>query len=476
MSNILLINPHTPKFVKRRDKYIPHGLLYLASTLQRDGHQVQIIDANNDLLNLQQEKRESCIEYYYSQKFISKLNAFKPDLVGIGGLFSGCFKASIFISRIIKKHYPDIPIVLGGIHPTMFPKEILKDYLYIDYIILGEGEVSFSKLIKSHFNDKKIIKDIGGIAFRENGKVTINPRTKFNDNLDDLPFPAYDLLNLKEYYMDTAHWHNPKNLPINIPLPIISSRSCPYHCTFCSVFLMQGRGYRPRSPKNVVDEIEYLYKEYNHRYFSFMDDNFTLSKKRTLDICNEIINRRLNIQFDTPNGISIKTLDKEVIDVLIQAGLIRTCIAIESGSEFIRNQVIQKGLPTQTIYDFFEMVEDYKDLHIKVFFIIGYPQETKETLKETYEMIKRIPIEQVGIFFLALYPGTTIFKYCQDNNLISYSPNNLHNIDTLYYYENDAPLIKPYQLKIEDLIEFRKKAYDFINQRRAKLCLNPIEY
>lgn len=477
MPNILLINPHTPEFVRHRDKSIPISLLYLASTLQRYKHKVGLVDVNNDFISSEHKGQKMNTTKYFSTEFIDKINSFKPDLVGIGILFSGRFKSALYISQIIKKHYPYIPIVLGGIHPSIFPKEILKEHSYINYIIIGEGEDSFPKLIEAHFNDGRLIKNVDGIVYRENGEVIINPKTKFIENLDDLPFPAYDILNLKGYYFDTIRWYNPKNLPINIPLPIISSRACPNRCTFCSMYMVHGRKFRPRSPKNVVDEIEYLYTKYNHRYFSFMDDNFTLSKKRTLDICSEIINRRINIQFDTPNGVFIKTLDREVMDALVKAGLIRLCVAPESGSDFIRNKIIRKPLSTKEIYDFFNIAKDYKDLYIKAFFVIGFPEETKKTLNETYEMIKRISVHQISIFNVIPFPGTPLFEQCKNENLIKLPLDNLHNLDTFANYnESDVPLIKPYKLEVEDLIDFRKKAYDFINQRRAKLCLNPIEY
>lgn len=477
MPNILLINPHTPEFVRHRDKDIPIGLLYLASILQKHKHKVELIDVNNDFLSLEHKNQKVDSAKYFSTEFINRVNSFKPDLIGIGCLFSGRFKNALLISRIIKKHYPNVPIVLGGIHPTTFPRQILNDYSYIDYIIIGEGEYSLIKLIKAHFNDKDLLKTVDGIAFRENKRIFINEKKSFIENPDDLPFPAYNILNLKDYYFNTTRWHNPKNLPVNITLPIISSRACPYRCTFCSMHMVHGRKFRPRSPKNVVDEIEHLYNRYNHRYFSFMDDNLTLDKKRTLDICNEIVDRGLNIQFDTPNGVRINTLDKEVMDALIRAGLIRLCVAPESGSDFIRNKIIHKGLSTKEIYDFFDIVKDYKDLYIKAFFVIGFPEETKETLNETYEMIKRISVRQISIFNVIPFPGTALFEQCKNENLIDLPLDNLHNLDTFANYnESDVPFVKPYKLEIDDLINFRKKAYDFINQRRTKLCLNPIEY
>ena len=307
---VLLINPPTPKFVKGENRSIPLSLLYLSSTLQKNNYKVKVMDINNDFLNLERNENLDT-DYYFSIKFINELDSFKPDFIGITTLFSGRFKPAISISQRIKKHLPDVPIAMGGIHPTIFPEEILKDYSCVDYICLGEGEKSLLGLINAHFSDKTLLKNMDGVAYKEKGNVLVNKKNSFIENLDDLPFPDFDLINLKDYYFDTTEWNNPKNLPINIPLPIMSSRSCPNQCTFCSMFLINGKKWRPRSAKNVVDEIESSYKKYNHRYFTFVDDNLSLSKKRVLDFTEEIINRGIDIQFDAQ--LSIKTLDKEVI-------------------------------------------------------------------------------------------------------------------------------------------------------------------
>jgi radical SAM superfamily enzyme YgiQ (UPF0313 family) len=469
MPNILLINPHTPEFVRHRDKSIPLGLLYLASTLKSHNYNVGLIDVNNDLLIPEHKGEGVDIDKYFLTEFVSRLNSFKPDLIGIGCLFSGRFKNAIAISRIIKKYYPEIPIVLGGLHPTIFPREILEDYPHIEYIILGEGEASSLRLIESHFNNKEALEQIDGIAFRKGGNITVNEKKSFIDDLDKLAFPAYEILNLKDYYFDTKRWYNPKRLAIDIPLPILSSRACPYRCVFCSMHMTHGTKFRPRSARNVVDEIEYLYKKYNHRYFSFVDDNLTFNKARTLDICNEIIYRGLDIQFDTPNGLSIKHLDKEAMDGLVKAGLIRVCVAPESGSDFIRNKVIRKGLSRNEIYSFFDIIKDYKELYVKAFFVIGFPEETSQTLNDTYEMIKQIPVQQISIFNAVPFPGTPLFEQCKREGLIDIPLDNLHNLDTFANYnESDTPFIKPYKLKLQSLMEFRQKAYDYISHRNPR--------
>ncbi len=459
---ILLINPPTPQFVKNKDKNIALSLLYLASSLQKHNHEVKIVDINNDLINF-----EGDAGIYY-KKFIKELELFNPDMVGITCLFSGRFKSTISIACKIKELLPNTPITLGGIHPTLFPKEILQCYPIIDYVCIGEGEDSFPKMINAHFNNKDLLKEITGVAYREGKEIKINPKTDFIKDLDKLPFPAYDLINLKDYYFDTSKWYNPKGLPINIPVPIITSRSCPNQCTFCSMFLVHGKAWRPRSAKNVVDEIEYIYRTYEHKYFSFMDDNMSISKSRTLEIVNEIVKRGLNIQFDTPNGLSLKTLDVKVISGLVKAGLVKLCVAPEHGSEFIRNNVMGKHMTDKQIYDFFEIIKDYPEVFVKAFFMIGFPQETKKTLEDTYEMIKRIApaIDQVSVFFLVPFPGTKIFEDCVKENLLNIPMQEMVNLETFSNFnESDEPFIKPYDLEKKDLMDFREKAYSLIKPK-----------
>lgn len=468
---ILLINPPTPEFVKNKDRSLPLSLLYLGAVLKKNNHKVKLLDINNDFLNLK-DGGELNRENYFSKKFIDELKNFNPDLIGISCLFSGRFKPAIELSEIIKKHSPEISIVIGGIHPTMFPKEVLKRHSSIDYVCIGEGEKSIIELIEAHFNDKKKLSEIDGLAYRENGEIFVNLKSSFIENLDEIPFPDYELINLEDYYFDTSKWYNPKNLPINVPLPILTSRSCPNQCTFCSMFLVHGKSWRARSAKNVVDEIEYLYNQYKHRYFSIMDDNFSLSKKRIIDITDEIVRRGLDIQFDTPNGLSIKTLDKEVMDGLVNAGLIRLCVAPESGSEYIRNQIMKKNISTESIYKFFELVKNYKELFVKAFFVIGYPNETKETLQETYEMIKKISesIDQIGIFNLIPFPGTEVYKYCIDNGLLKDLKEELCDDDTFSNYnDSDIPIIRPHDLEIDELIKFREEVYKLVHKREKIL-------
>ena len=436
----LLVNSPTPKFIVNKDYYMPSSLLYLAAVLKQVGEDVEILDMN-------------VVKGLYEEILVERIHTFQPSLVGIGCLFCGQFPMVLSLSEKVKECSKECKVVIGGIHPTTYPTEILTNCPSIDFVVLGEGETAIIQLTKGYDLNK-----IDGLAYRNNGRVEVNQKTSFIHNLDAIPLPAYDLVNPEDYYQDTSHWHNPKGLPIGMSIPIISSRSCPNRCNFCSMFTVMGPAWRYRSPENVVNEIEYLYNNYNHRHFSFMDDNITLNKHRIMEICNLITERSLNIQFELPNGLSIKTLDREVLDALITAGLTRAALGIESGSDYIRNVVIGKRLPREKILEVVRLTKEYKQFYVKAFFIIGMPEDTKETLTETYDMIEEIDVDMPQVFNLLPFPGTKVFEQAmRDNLLINVSTPDLWKSDMFYGSGNKQFFIKPYEMELEDLYEFRDK-------------------
>ncbi|UCG54863.1 MAG: radical SAM protein [Dehalococcoidia bacterium] len=458
----LLINPPTPQFIVNKEYYIPSSLLYLAAALQKAGKNVKILD-----LNTYEAEYSDTSRAFFEKIMISYIHDYQPSLIGIGCLFCGQFPAVLSFSKKIKEESKEIKIAIGGIHPTTYPTEILANCPSIDFVALGEGEITMVELVDSLESGREDFNKIDGIAYRSNGEIIVNQKISFIENLDELPFPAYDLINLEDYYHDTSHWHNPKNLPINASIPIISSRSCPNRCNFCSMFMVMGPRWRYRSPENVVDEIEYLYNKYNHQHFSFMDDNITLNKARTLEMCNQIVKRRLNIQFEIPNGLSIRTLDKDVLDALISAGLVRVALGIESGSDYIRNEIIGKRLSREKIFEVVRLTKEYKQLYVKAFFIIGMPEDTRETLMDTYNMIKEIDIDMPQVFNLLPFPGTKVFEQALKDNLLI-DIDNLWKKDVFYGSGNKQFFVKPYELEVEDLQEFRDKFDNLIATLMAR--------
>jgi len=464
-ARVLLINPPTSRdqFIGS-DNYFPLGLLSLATVLKNNNIDAKIIDVNNYYFN--KEFNKSMLDDYIENVIYSFIRNYNPDIIGIGCIFSGAFSNLKLIACEVKKNSPHLPVVIGGIHPTIFAKDILKKYLYIDYVIIGEGEYSFLALVKSLLIQSDDYKNIDGIAYRLNGDVVVNPKTSFIENLDELPFVDYDILD-EEYSMGTSGWYSPKNIQVGQPYPIITSRSCPNRCTFCNMWLVHGPRFRPRSPEHVLDEMQHLYEKRNARYFQFMDDNLTYDKQRILEICRGIKERGMNIQFDTPNGVAISRLDEEVIDAMIDAGMVRISIAIESGSEYIRNKVMRKGLTTEKIYEVVKACAEYPNLFINAFFIIGMPQETSETLQDTHDIISSLPFDKYALSFATPYPGTELFTYCINHNLLPHKIEEYVDIGNLQG-RSDFPHFEPHEVTIEELVTFQKKCQNYLMEKRKK--------
>ena len=487
-TRVMLIN--SPTMGDQRigsDNYFPMGLMYMGTMLnEKKVAEVKIIDVNNyfypygkaDFGWMQREMDrpknfpfvdEVVLETYFKDVLHPYIKNFKPDLIGFGAIFSGAFKGLRILAKEIKDIYPDLPIIIGGITSTMFAREILNKYNFIDFATIGESENTLLEFVECLENNHQY-DDIDGIVFRKNGKIIYNQKTKYIQDLDSLPFPNYYLLHdLDGYKLDTSGWYDPKGLGIGQPHSILSSRSCPRQCTFCNMFLVHGRGIRYRTPVNVVDEIEYLYNEFGVRYFQFMDDNLTYDKNRMLEICDLILKRNLNIQFDTPNGVAAFVLDPHVVDAMVDAGLVQVCVAIETGSEKIRNEVMKKGLKNEKIYEIVESIAKHNHVMIKGFFIIGMPEETHETLEETFTMIKELPLDKIGVFFATAYPGTELFEFCRKNNLLEYSVRDMVDIVDLQH-EADRPHFKPFELEKEDLVKAQKLFRDFHDNRRKELA------
>jgi magnesium-protoporphyrin IX monomethyl ester (oxidative) cyclase len=470
INRVLLFNPPTDRsqFIGT-DNYFPLGLISLATVLRSNGDVVEVIDTNNAFFNKHLDN--DILENHLHEVLLPYIKKFKPDLIGIGGTFSGAFKYTKFIGQIIKNKYPEIPIIVGGNHASTFKGLVIKRFQYIDYVLIGEGECTFPEFLECIIHNNGVgIEKIDGLCYRKGGhrnnkydpsagniytpedQIIVQEKLRYIDNLHELPHANYDVVDVDSYYMDTSNWHNPHNIPIGQPYPIISSRSCPMRCTFCNMWHVHGPKIRDRTAMDVVDEIENLYNKYGARYFQFMDDNFTWDEHRVISIMNEIVKRGLKIQFDTPNGIAINRLDPKVIKAMVDGGLTYISIAIESGSEEIR-QIMKKGLGQEEIYAMTHELAKYEHVFIKGFFIIGMPEETHETLEATRKVIKELPLDKFSLNYATPFPGTALFNQCKASNLLNYDVEDYVEIDG-HQLRSDRPHFAPYNLSEKDLMDF----------------------
>jgi radical SAM superfamily enzyme YgiQ (UPF0313 family) len=346
--------------------------------------------------------------------------------------------------------------------------------MVIDAVVIGEGDISFRGLLDYFFNNPGFINrnpNLEGVAIRINNEILCFEKKYFIENLDELPMPGYEYFELEKYKYDTSNWFNPRKIKINsIQAPLLTSRSCPNHCNFCAMRFVMGNNFRARSPQNVFNEIKYLHDIYGINYFQIMDDNFTFSKKRTMDICEMIINSGLNINFDLSGGVMIRTVDEEVIDALVKAGCTRACLAIESGSEFIRNKIMRKNVSEEKIL---EVIKGFKkrEVWLRAFFMIGLPEETEQTLNDTINLINRLDVNNITLNKVMPFPGTDLYEQCIKDNLFidSFDTNNLWKGDVLTHDSGPSYfVIKPYNLSLDKLYEYENIIMVSVNKKNAK--------
>jgi len=455
---VLLVAPYMESSDRKRNDFLPSGaLLCLAAALREVGHTPILLDLNNRVVHTQENPRDYCID-----KILNVVATEKLDLVGISFLFSGFMDAARKYAQAIKTHSPHIKIMTGGIHATTYPKEILTYCPEFDYIALGEGEVQLVKIteyLENNQTDDSKLAEIKSFAFRDSqGVVRVNEAREWVDYAS-LPMQAWDMVNFADFEMDLSNYSNFKGHELKNVVPVISERGCPYKCTFCDMYIVQGRKLRRRNPKKFVDELSYLVNECGQRFFTFMDDNLTVDNKHILAICQEIIKRKLDIQFTTAGGLGMNSLRTGVIDAMVEAGMTSALLAPEHGSDYIRNDIIKKGLDRKTI---FKVVEDLKKHRVSLAgnWIMGFPEDTNETLQETLDMIDELQLDRNWVGTLIPFPGTPVFEQCVRNDLFLEGVDTDNLWQTPFRAHQNGCVIKPYAMSIEDLQMWREKFID----------------
>jgi len=364
----------------------PLGLAYIASVL-RQSHEVKIIDPN--ILN------------YTIGDVEEELRSFNPDVVGITSVTPSIYEA-YKVAETAKKVREDCIVVLGGPHATFMPRETMEECKYIDIIVRGEGEETTKELIEN-IEKGAPLNGVKGITFRKkNGIIDTEPRP-FIKNIDDIPFPSRDLLPMHLYKFNGVKYTT-----------MLTSRGCPFKCSFCSSSRLFGGYWRGRSPENVLEEMKTVYEEYGIRNIEFMDDTFTLNQERAEKICDEIIKQGWDISWGASSRVD--TLSKRLVEKMKKAGCWILFLGIESGSQKILD-AIGKRITLEQVK---KAVKILKDAGIQVLgsFIIGFLQDTKETIKETIKFAKSLNLDYAEFSILTPYPGTPIFDYAKKNNML----------------------------------------------------------
>ena len=401
----------------------PLGIAYMAGVLQENNIDVEILDASAEDMDFKDVEKE--------------LLKRKPDLVALTALTPTIGRA-LETAQVVKETLPDSIVVMGGYHPTFNFIETLEDE-NVDIVIRGEGEYIMLNLVQALENQSSL-HDVKGIVFEdENSKeIVVNPEAPLIQDLDELPFPALNLLPMKKYRLLDMDTHM---------TTMITTRGCPMQCSFCSSAAMHGKKIRERSVENIVDEIEYLKTNYDIDTIAFMDDTFTLKKRKVMAICDEILKRNIEIMWGCTSRVD--TLDEKLLKKMKEAGCITIFIGVESADQQQLDNMC-KNTTIAKIENAFKIAHKLK-IRTIASVALGMPGDTKEIMNKTVKFVHKLK-PNYAIYSLATpYPGTRFYKEAFEKNLIK--------IKDWSKYTLITPILETIDCSLNDMRKIQAKAF-----------------
>lgn len=379
-----------------KSPYIPLGIAYIAGVLRESGHDVV------------------CMDRYVCRNDADILNAVikeTPELVGVS-ISTVYFSVAKRLGENIKEML-NVPIVVGGPHPSILPLEVVKEK-WVDFVVVGEGEHTMLDLVKC-IEENKDLRQVNGLVYKHDGRtITNKPRAPI-DNLDELPFPARDLFDIKKYMYGVPEF------PLPVPcLHILTSRGCPYRCLFCKPCedLIFGNKVRFRSVDNVIDEINFLIETYGIRGLNFQDDTFTLRRKYVIELCDRLIKEGISDRISFWAQTRPDHIDEELVRKLKKAGCIVLSIGFESGSQKILD-FLRKDTNVDEAEKAIKIIKRV-GVMVAMGVMIGTPTETLVDLQKTYKFIRRSKPENVWVSYTIPIPGSYLYDYAKRNSLLTH--------------------------------------------------------
>jgi len=429
LKKILLVTPGfegiSQNQIAETDELIhyPMGLAYLHSYLESKEYSVKTLSLNHKPYNI-------CLE-----EITKAIEDFSPDAVGFQVLTAN--RGSVYnLVDHMSKNFPKMKIFLGGIHATVMYEQLIKRLPSV-IVVLGEGEITTDELLKELSKKNPVLKKIDGIAYFDK-KLKKPIRTKRRDpikDLDSIPFPNHD-----QFLIDKR-----RNSAC-----LLTSRGCPFACSFCCLNPESKRMVRFRSVENVVDEIEYIDKKFPHIKEIFIhDDTFFVNNRRVIDICKEILKRGIKKEFVCSGRM--KPISEEMVKALEKAGFTRVLLGLESGDEHILKNC-HKGIVPQDAINAFKLFSK-SQIHLIVFLIVGLPGETKKSIRNTINLVRKLQrikyfmFGKNGFNLLTIYPGTEVYEIAKRKGFVE---------DSYWLTDKETPIYTA-ENSYEKLTEFKKE-------------------
>ncbi|MBI4581049.1 MAG: cobalamin B12-binding domain-containing protein [Planctomycetes bacterium] len=405
------------RFQSRQTAMFPLGLGYIAAVLDRDGYDVSLVDCPSEGYQTSIDIGKDREVYGLSMAEIrQRILEYRPDAIGLSVLFSTLENRALMIARMAKEIDPDIVVVCGGPHVSAFYKRLIQDPA-VDYCVTGEGERVVVDLFRSLNGNGAGLADVGAVCRRYQGRVHVQARRGWIENLDEVPFPARHLVDTSAYYKIGKVQGLRRDGEAGVRLEqMTTSRGCPFKCTYCGKNATWGKEYRTRSAENVLDEMEHLIETYGVNRVAFQDDNFTADMERAARIFDGIVERKLPITWEAHNGLGVNFLSPALLEKMKASGCVGFTIAVESSNDATLRRVkkpnyIKLAPP---------IVRKAKDLDIEIrgFFMIGFPGETLDEVMRTVEYARNLDLAVSAFALVTPLPGTQLYNECVAADMI----------------------------------------------------------
>lgn len=428
---ILFINPSLPLLTNLISKQYPLNLAYLGTYLEKKGFSISLFDANIEKLSVLQFKK--------------LLLRIKPQIIGIT-MMTATFNNSCRIATTIKEVLPETKVIVGGSHVSALPGETLKSCNAIDCVVVGEGEETFAEICECVKRNQSFA-GVKGIVYRLNGSVKYNILRELIENLDILPFPRRDYIDMRRYKRShVSRGFSRKYLNI---VEMILSRGCPGECIFCATNVIWRNKIRFRSITNILAEIEYCRKKINANHFSFEDDSFSFNRHWAELLCVELKKEKITWNCN----LRVDMITPDLLRLMAESGCRKVQFGIESGSQKILN-LIQKNISLEQVEQAVEWANQAKIRFIEGAFILGvHPEENLDDVLSTLRLIRRLKINLLMLSLACPFPGTKLYDLVK-NNLICQEA---RWEDFMFYGKRTVSVTK--YLSRNQLVRLQKKAY-----------------
>lgn len=371
---------------------IPIGVLSIATYCKRgSSSQLDVIDTTFS---------------YDKQKFVAMLKKNRYNVVGFS-LMTTMLRDAYDLASQVKRVSPKTRVVFGGPHPTVMPLQTLQSP-YVDAVAIGEGEYTWLDLVNNNGN----FEGMKGIWYKEDGSITKNKPREVIKDLDSLPFPNIDLVDLQNYF---RHWFQLDSVSRNLRgINIISSRGCPYNCSFCQPTLAKlfGRRIRKRSPDNVVAELKHWKKKHKIQAFMFQDDTLIFDKQWVSEICDKLIESNLDLIWSCNARANL--VDYEIFAKMKKAGLRKVFLGAESGSQRILDEVYNKCITLKQVEDSVKILKSL-GLKVQAYFMIGAPTETIDEANQTLKFARSLDIDEATFSITTPLPATYLYEQTKEH-------------------------------------------------------------